>query len=300
MSDGSLLKEILDSLTDPDTIQLFAIANGLVGDAEIENRLRELQHEKELEWVKHVDDLWQEVLSAIESSAKKSRLSIDDDQPSTSAQSGGGGSSDSGDPLEKPYYIWKRDTRTFKKNLARDTTFKVKFNEQWRGDKLIDIQNKLHNMFDDLLSQARGHDADLGRVVLSHPSLNNPIVVPLQPWEMLNADTVMGEVTKVLNSNESLPVDENLLVTVGSIDMPKGGTKLPVTSLFGPQNSIERKKSLFYVQNDNKLCMAISIGLCFLKLCEKVDGDSWKNLVGGDSGTVLDHPIKHRAVPRSY
>ena len=39
---------------------------------------------------------------------------------------------------------------------------------------------------------------------------------------------VMGEITKVLNSNESLPIDENLLVTVGFIDIPKGGTKLPV------------------------------------------------------------------------
>ena len=300
MSDGSLLKEILDSLTDPDTIQLFALANGLVGDAEIENRLRELQQEKELEWETHTDDLWQEVLSAMESPAKKPRLSIDDDQPSTSGQSGGGEGSDSGDPLEKPYYIWKRDTRTFKKNFARDTTFKVKFNEQWRGDKLIDIQNKLHNMFDDLLSQARGHDADLGRVVLGHPSLNNPIVVPLQSWEKLNADVVMGEITKVLNSNESLPIDENLLVTVGSTDIPKGGTKLPVTSLFGPKNSVERKKSLFHVQNDNNLCMAISIGLCFLKTCKKVDAETWVRLVGDEPGTMLDHIIKHRVVSQTY
>lgn len=71
-----------------------------------------------------------------------------------------------------------------------------------------------------LRSQARGHDADLGRVVLSHPNLNNPIVVPLQN---LNADTVMSEITKVLNSNGTLSLDEHLLVTVGSIDLPKGG-----------------------------------------------------------------------------
>lgn len=148
MADGSLLKEILDSLKDPDVVQIFAAANGLVGDAEVENRLRELQ------WEKHIDDLWQEVLSEMESPAKKNRRSLDDsDWPSTSGQSGGGGEgSDSEDPLEKPYYIWKRDTRTFKKHWARDTTFKVKFNEQWRGDKLIDIQNKLHDMFEDLLS----------------------------------------------------------------------------------------------------------------------------------------------------
>lgn len=125
--------------------------------------------------------------------------------------------------------------------MARDTTFKVKFNDQWRGDKLIDICDILHDMFNDVLSQARGHDADLGRVVISHPNLNNPIVVPLQSWENLNADTVRSEITKVLNSNETIPVDEHLLVTVGSIDFPKGGSwsgnKLPVTSLFGPNNS---------------------------------------------------------------
>lgn len=54
MANGSLLKEILDSLEDPDVIQLFAAANGLVGDIEVENRLRELK------WDKHIDNLWQE------------------------------------------------------------------------------------------------------------------------------------------------------------------------------------------------------------------------------------------------
>jgi hypothetical protein len=86
---------------------------------------------------------------------------------------------------EKPYFIWKKDTRTFIKNLARDTSFEVKFNDQWREEKLVDIYQKLHDMFDDVLSQTRGHDAYLGRVVLSHPNLNNPIVDQLQSWKIL-------------------------------------------------------------------------------------------------------------------
>lgn len=45
-------------------------------------------------------------------------------------------------------------------------------------------------MFEDVLHLARGHNADLGRVVLNHPDLINPIVVPLQSWENINADTV--------------------------------------------------------------------------------------------------------------
>lgn len=70
---------------------------------------------------------------------------------------------------------------------------------------------------------------------------------------------------------------------IGSIDLPKGGGNpriLPITSLFGPTNRLQRKRSLFHVQNDNNLCMAILIGLCFLKTCKKVDSDVWKDLVG--------------------
>uniref|UniRef100_K1PT52 Uncharacterized protein n=1 Tax=Magallana gigas TaxID=29159 RepID=K1PT52_MAGGI len=185
MAHHSLLKEILDSLTDVDTINLFAAANGLTGDTEVENRL------KELDWNRHIDTLWEELLLDLEPASKRPRQSLDNDQSCTSVQSGGG---DENTEAKKPYFIWKKETRTYKKNLARDTTFKVKFNDQWRGDKLIDIYDKLHDMFDDVLSQARGHDADLGRVVLSHPNLNNPIVVPLQSWEKLNANTVMSEI----------------------------------------------------------------------------------------------------------
>lgn len=159
-------------------------------------------------------------------------------------------------------------------------------------------------MFDDVLSQARGHDADLGRVVLSHPNLNNSIVVPLQSWEKLNADTVMSEITKVLNSNETIPVDEHLLVTVGSIDLPKGGTwsgnKLPVTSLFGPNNSLHKKKSVLYVENDNNLCLPIAIGLCFMKTCKKVNAETWSRLTGNDFCATMQHVIEHRTVPKHY
>jgi hypothetical protein len=64
MAANSLLKDILDSLEDPDTIQLFAAANGLIGDVEVENRLQELK------WEKHVDDLWQEVLEELDAPPK--------------------------------------------------------------------------------------------------------------------------------------------------------------------------------------------------------------------------------------
>lgn len=45
MENDSLLKEILDSLSNVDTVNMFAHANGLTGDLEVENRLKELDWE---------------------------------------------------------------------------------------------------------------------------------------------------------------------------------------------------------------------------------------------------------------
>lgn len=135
MADNSLLKEILDSLHDVDTFNLFAAANGLSGATEIENRL------KEIEWNQHKVNLWNELLSDLKPTPKKPIQSLDNGQQSISVQSRGGGG-DEQLKAEKPYFIRKRETRTFKRNLARDITFKVEFNDQWRGDSLKDIYDK--------------------------------------------------------------------------------------------------------------------------------------------------------------
>ena len=37
---------------------------------------------------------------------------------------------------------------------------------------------------------------DLGRVIIQHEGLHDPIVIPLQPWDEINADVVMGTIEK--------------------------------------------------------------------------------------------------------
>ena len=99
-------------------------------------------------------------------------------------------------------------------------------------------------MFYNVLYQARGDLAgnDLGQVVIQYDALHNPIVVPLQPWDELNANTGMDTIEKVLNSHESLSIDDSFNITVGSIDLPNGGARCQITRLEGEGNSIEKKK----------------------------------------------------------
>lgn len=152
---------------------------------------------------------------------------------------------------EKPYTYELKRQRVFAKNKAIDNTFQVKFNDHWQGEKMSDLSKDLHQMFDDISDNVRGNPNDFGRVVV-HGVHKNPIVVPLQTWDKLDSETVLDGITNVLNSNEELVVDDSLEISVGSIEVPSGsgGSHLPITTLFGPNNSLKRNQSIFEVTSD--------------------------------------------------
>lgn len=138
-------------------------------------------------------------------------------------------------------------------------------------------------MFDDVLNRARGDkDTDLGRVIIIHPQLKNDIVVPLDKWSNIDSNRVMTAVENVLNSDENLPLDTGMKIVIGNIAVPKGSGSLSITRLTGAQSSIALKRSILRVSNDDHLCLATAIGRCFLKLCEIVPGEKWKELTKRD------------------
>ncbi len=157
-------------------------------------------------------------------------------------------------------------------------------------------------MFDDVLDQARGDLAgnDLGRVVIHHEGLHDPIIVPLQPWDDLNSDTVLGAVEKVLNSNQDLSVDNSFEISIGSIDLPKGGKRRRITRLHGKNNSLQLKKSIVTIENDDQLCMARAIGIAWAKR-NRCTPEEWKNIVKERGlNSNLELCLKYGKVPESY
>ena len=78
------------------------------------------------------------------------------------------------------YTMQKKWERTYGKNAAVDTTYQVQIDDRYRGQRLRDILQGLHRMFEDILDEARGDLSgnDLGRVVVHHNRLQDPIVVP--------------------------------------------------------------------------------------------------------------------------
>ncbi|XP_060579277.1 uncharacterized protein LOC132736198 [Ruditapes philippinarum] len=202
------------------------------------------------------------------------------------------------------YTIRKKSEKTYAKYAAVDRTYQVKLNAQHKGQKLQDTRQGLYQMFDEVLDHARGNlkGNDLGRVVLHHESLNNSIIVPLQSWDQLNANTVMETVEKELNSNEALAIDESFDISVGSIDLPKGSgsSRLRITKLTGKNNSLVLKKSIVTIENKDMLCMsrAIAVSWAKLKICSP---DEWKEIAKNrQKKSNLQLILQHRKVPDSY
>ena len=225
-------------------------------------------------------------------------------------QEGNGGQPQPG-PSHRPdipqvlqYKIRKKSERTYAKNAAVDRTYQVKIDEEHHGERLEDIREGLHQMFHQVLQEARGNLAgnDLGRVVIQHDGLHDPIVIPLQPWDQLNADVVMGTIEKVLNSNQNLTVDESMDISIGSVDLPKGsgGSNIRITKIKGKGNSLQLKTSIVTIKNDDQLCLARAIGVGWAKY-RRCTPEEWKEITktrGKKSNLQL--VLEHHKVPESY
>ena len=206
---------------------------------------------------------------------------------------------------DDPYEFRQVRQRTYAKNAAVDTTFKVKFNDQWQGDKLVDILEELDNMFGHILQEAREGraDNDLGRVIIHHDTLDNPIVVPLCPLEDLNASTIMQAIENVLNSHEELDVNDSFDITVGVIEMPKGagGPRRRITNLQGPNNSIHRKGSMVEIINKDQICMARAICVAWARQCI-ISQEEWQSFISDDTNNrpIYELVLDYGKVPRSF
>ena len=207
-------------------------------------------------------------------------------------------------PQGLTYNMRKKSERTYAKNAAVDRNYQVKVDEYNHGERLEDIRDGLHQMFDHVLNEAQGDLAgnDLGRVIIQHEGLHDPIVIPLQPWDEINADVVMGTIEKLLNSNQNLSVDESFDITIGSMDLLKdsGGPRRRITKLKGKNNSLQLKKSVITIENDDQLCMARAIGVSWAKL-KRCTKEEWSEITKNrQKKSNLQLILEHQRVPESY
>ena len=90
-------------------------------------------------------------------------------------------------------------------------------------DKLREIFNhKISTLISEIQEDHPGHDHRNG-LVLNVPILDYPIHVPFSSAEDFGADIVLNKIDRVLNSNESFDISNNIKVNVLSVSLPTIG-----------------------------------------------------------------------------
>ena len=169
------------------------------------------------------------------------------------------------------YTMNVRKQRQFKKKLITETIYEVRFSEEWTGEKLINVKQQLHEMFEKSIKEATSGanmDTDFGRIFISHEKLSPPIIIKPQPLNQLTAETVMQEIERVLHSEESLDINSTFEVHISKILIPSGsGGGIKIRNVSGPGNDLYKKRSIVTIPANNELnCLARSIVVCLARL----------------------------------
>jgi hypothetical protein len=110
----------------------------------------------------------------------------------------------------------------------------------------------------------------------------------------------MEIIEKVLNSNQNLSIDESFYISIGSIELPKGGARRRITKLKGKNNSLKLKTSIVTIENEDQLCMARAIGMSWAKL-NRCSQDEWKEIAKNrQKKSNIQLILEHQRVPESY
>ena len=177
--------------------------------------------------------------------------------------------------------------RTFAKNAATQTTYKLNLHPDWENKRLEDILEDLHDVFREVITRVKSvsnENTDLANVIIHVPEFGD-IVVPLRPLNRLTVDDIMKVVENALQSNQSLEVQNGFQVTIGVIRIPTGAGRnkraIKCYTLSGPENAIDLKKSVITVTNDDNSCMYQAIAISWIKSLRAVSQNEWEELSPG-------------------
>ena len=171
-----------------------------------------------------------------------------------------------------------------------DRHFRVKFNPYngLEGQNLSSLHNQLEDMFDDVIGQASANlnGADLGRVIIHHPKLENNIYVPLRPLDNLSGHKVLEHLENVMSSHQDLDMNDSFHIDLGMMELPHGGHKLLITSLAGEDSSIAMKRSIIEIKNSGNHCLAAAVGVAYAS-ANTVSTEELRDLTKSDNNLPM-------------
>ena len=101
---------------------------------------------------------------------------------------------------------------------------------------------------------------DKMRVMIRSSALKSPISTRLTPSIQMTSNKVLGEITKVLQSNEEIPLDQSFVIDIIGVKAPTGSGKSLKVLNYAKDTHL--KKSVITIRNKDNLCCgrALAVG----------------------------------------
>ena len=158
---------------------------------------------------------------------------------------------------DKHYTLRETVQRRVKKLNTTATDYSLSLNPQPSGQSLMDqLGEILDSIIDDMTTGMA--DNDLVRFVMQSKSLGYPISLPFMPRHELNAERIMGEKQRVLQSNENVKLEDGIQVHLVHVGMPQAGAAVRKRKHYGFKLSkfLDTKQCVIRMRNKDLLCLA--------------------------------------------
>ena len=161
---------------------------------------------------------------------------------------------------ERPWYVVKRHhIEQHQKFLAVQSRWRVLVRDKYQEVQgFAAVMDHLEQLFADILQRVLPPPQENQKVqiILVHPLLDYPIVIgPRKRSD--NAEKILDEIERVLQSHEEFVLDARLEIFVTTLKLPEGGAYLKHGDNgidFGQY--LKAKQSLICIRNNDELCCA--------------------------------------------
>ena len=177
-------------------------------------------------------------------------------------------------------HLEKVSSRRIKSLNADETTYRLHIPPGIRNMLMSQVLRQIYNMFDEALKELK---KDMGphdriRVLLTHPVLHAPVHIKATSPDELTAELILSTIEKVLQSEEKLPLDQDLRVIISTLRPNAGGTGVKHYTNY--EEARYKKKSIVSIENpDDNLCLERAICVCMANLNGRLNKKKWKKII---------------------
>ena len=205
-----------------------------------------------------------------------------------------------------PYRISFLKWRQIVKYGIDELRYRIDFDKSAGIRDFNQLHSYIYDIFETLLVRLKRHfDKEYKcRIMIYHAGslAEKPLFVPLMPLHKITPNLIMSTLENVLNSNESVKLEDMFLVDVGILKTYRGGgrTKITQADFANPFNETRCKRSLISIPtfNNDYTCAARAVCVAYARLTG-ADTRHLRNAARREQHTAAETLLKSVGLPTS-